>query len=233
MKELLEFFEKRIPDKFLRVFLTFSFLFHGSYFLSIFFVSEEAVSSVTGMLKNEWLLDRYILTFNFWGQFVAALLLTLIYFVYRFKLYPFLYKIELRHKNNLQSIKKQEDEELLKTLEDRDKTLSKVEEISQKVKLKESNLENKEEDEFEKDYINFKKHKNFPFLKTLIDIIYSFQTNGNLGARGDRFGMNEGVIAYFISFGIIEGVNGSRYSQVVKFTKKGDYFVKRYLDENE
>ena len=229
--EIVDSAKKAVQDKLdssvYGIFIMYWFIFHWRFVYSVFFTSEDMIWQSMHLFKNDYLVKTFFQynTFWFWFWFVMPILFTFLsiwcfprWFVIRS------YKRELddEHEKTVFKIQKQIDLEKEKIKLEKQES-QKLDVIVEKVEKEKIIKAAEPTNEWEYEYQELKKRAIFSHFRTLYQMVYE-NSGATYGQQSYRSAMP--LVAYLNS---IEAL--SLNDQIIRLTSKGNFFMRRYLEE--
>jgi hypothetical protein len=204
--------------------------------IQLFFVSEDHILGLTGLLKSDYLVKEF---FNpkdvyLYISWVFPFLTTYL-IIWVFPKWVLIPAFEEEEKYRVEKMKARikSDKEIVSE----EKGL--VEEETKKIEAQEKKIVSKKRVEqvdpkvlWEKEYTDFKNNQNFHSFRQIIEAIY--KQNGRIlwTLNGIRFEVPEAIIAYLHSRDVIELSRDANNYRTISFTDKGKFFVEKYTAGN-
>jgi hypothetical protein len=209
--------------------------FYGSFIISwllwnwkiwyiTFFVSPELLLEKYGMLKIDYIINIYNIS---WGSIAHLFLFPLLSSFIIIFIWPFItglyYKVWLYFEYKNKIVKLTKEKEIFEIKEKKLDSEINILEKTQKIKLEKS-----DEEIWNEDYNFFKESKYFKSFGQIRDSIYKY--NGYTDWNGFKLSIE--LKAFADTNGLINIKRNSSNREIIVLTDKGKFFLKKYGEEN-
>lgn len=240
MKEIAnsisETIRNRLTNSLYGTFFVSWLIFHWNFIFSIFFLSEDKILEATGLLKNDYLYQKYFNVSNlyFWASWMLPFLITwlIIWILPKWLLIP-AYKKTEEYETNKKIIKISEEIKIEhKKVQLNEETAKKFTAVAEKV-IQEKKI--KEADptiEWANEYDLFKNTPYYNDFELIVESLYEQKGQASWYKNMSSYptSIPKRTLAYAHSNNLVEFENNNKN---IKLTDKGKFFLKRYsLEKN-
>jgi len=247
MEKLTNAFLERYKNPFLKSFIGFWITINWKIFYITIFIDSELLLESKHILKIDYIKSFYSLQseflifsyIQFWIVISKLLLLPLLFtYLFTYILQKYFLKFNKKHWENEKKSKEARniilEKKNLEVEKIKEETLNKKEKNLEKSKK----IEKTEEEKWEIEYTKFKKSKYYKEFRYIKESIYieegrvKTQHENAYNQIISTFGIPHQMLAYSDVNQLIEIYKDISGNELIKLTKKGKYFMKRYLDDN-
>lgn len=238
--ELISSYFDRTKSRLLTVYFAWLAIIHLPIIYTAIFIDQSLLYEKTGMLKNEYISDKYynFPTGWFWmlyivlATMVPALLTWLIIWILPKTVIKRAYERELIDQSDRDSIRIQKEAELEKLRTKVVKSQVETAENEQKAVVTKAETESIESKTWLTDYREFKASKYFTGFNEVIRSVYEYggavKESYNQFSNEYDFELKPSMLAYIDSLElVIFNKSDSRHDKI-EFTNKGKFFVREY-----
>ena len=219
--------KKRLTSPIYGVFLLSWLVFHWKFVFTMFFVSEERIWDVTGLLKSDYLAKTFFNFSDLWFYFLWVLpFLTTYLVIWEFPQWISLpaFKKEVEYEAKKRKI------EIIEQRKLEEENVKKLEVVTQKVQ-KQSEIKKLDPTAaWREDYEQFKKSIFYHKFSFILDSVYRHNGWVSVGTQtGEIFEIPKDILVYSHTNDLIAL---DREKRRIELTEKGKFFVKLFSLEN-